>query len=591
MTDEARLAELHAALAAPGVDDALREQVLEEAVRRIAARHRPDPQGTLSDRLARLLRARRDRALAGAQASLDLDATRRAFDAVERWLGYAPGWAEGCEAAAAEHEREVLRATRALGDAEPTTAARAVLEAAIEHAALTAYLDAYGQSAGSYADAQAAREKAHEREAALFVARLSEATARVGGGAGADVLRAVLAAPEDDAPRLVFADWTTERGGDPERGEYIVLACGLAQSRWEALFHPERDARARALLGKNAGRWIDELELPGLERARFARGFVEHAELRFAATRTWLAHLVARTPLASLAIVGAEGADPEALSRVLDVPAIDALRRIALPGVRLERAKTLALFARVGGLHRLRCVDLAGSTWAESGLLAMEGVAPTSIEELDLTDVKFEAPRSLHALLASPAYAAVRSLRMEGAHGDEAAAAAAKGTWPRLRALRLSSMTSGATQALAGADLRLEELALAPVADVDVTALASAPFVPRLVSLTLTASAPPTGRALPRLLARTGRLEELVLRGFALDARDVSALGACESLASLRSLDLSECRIDDAAVKALVEATAFAALLEVRALGVWTRLGTEARNVLVKRFPHVALHC
>src|SRR5262249_51734963 len=39
-------------------------------------------------------------------------------------------------------------------------------------------------------------------------------------------LQAILAAPEDDTPRLVYADWLEERG-DP-RGEFIRIQCELA---------------------------------------------------------------------------------------------------------------------------------------------------------------------------------------------------------------------------------------------------------------------------------------------------------------------------------------------------------------------------
>jgi uncharacterized protein (TIGR02996 family) len=40
-------------------------------------------------------------------------------------------------------------------------------------------------------------------------------------------LQAILAAPDDDTPRLVYADWLDERG-DP-RGEFIRLQCELAK--------------------------------------------------------------------------------------------------------------------------------------------------------------------------------------------------------------------------------------------------------------------------------------------------------------------------------------------------------------------------
>src|SRR2546422_761256 len=43
----------------------------------------------------------------------------------------------------------------------------------------------------------------------------------------APFLRAICAHPDDDGPRLVYADWLDERG-DP-RGEFIRVQCGLAK--------------------------------------------------------------------------------------------------------------------------------------------------------------------------------------------------------------------------------------------------------------------------------------------------------------------------------------------------------------------------
>jgi uncharacterized protein (TIGR02996 family) len=41
-------------------------------------------------------------------------------------------------------------------------------------------------------------------------------------------LRAIGAAPEDDAPRLVYADWLDDRG-DAARAEFIRVQCELAR--------------------------------------------------------------------------------------------------------------------------------------------------------------------------------------------------------------------------------------------------------------------------------------------------------------------------------------------------------------------------
>ena len=44
-------------------------------------------------------------------------------------------------------------------------------------------------------------------------------------------LQSIIAAPDDDAPRLVYADWLEEHGGEPERAEFIRVQCELARTK------------------------------------------------------------------------------------------------------------------------------------------------------------------------------------------------------------------------------------------------------------------------------------------------------------------------------------------------------------------------
>src|SRR5438552_3752265 len=64
-------------------------------------------------------------------------------------------------------------------------------------------------------------------------------------------LQAILETPDDDAPRLVYADWLDDEG-DAERAEFIRLGCRLARldepdperedlrRRWDLLEHDHR---------------------------------------------------------------------------------------------------------------------------------------------------------------------------------------------------------------------------------------------------------------------------------------------------------------------------------------------------------------
>lgn len=85
----------------------------------------------------------------------------------------------------------------------------------------------------------------------------------------ADMLGAVLAEPDEDAPRLVMADWLEDRDapGDRERAEFIRAQCELALLR-KALVAPDGDSRVKAL-------WRRERELldgaspaPGMANVR-----------------------------------------------------------------------------------------------------------------------------------------------------------------------------------------------------------------------------------------------------------------------------------------------------------------------------------
>jgi uncharacterized protein (TIGR02996 family) len=79
--------------------------------------------------------------------------------------------------------------------------------------------------------------------------------------------RAILDAPHDDAPRLVYADWLDEHGR-PERAEFIRVQCQTAND-------PEHPARRReiTLWSRHAEEWQAELPAP-LRAYAFRRGFV-----------------------------------------------------------------------------------------------------------------------------------------------------------------------------------------------------------------------------------------------------------------------------------------------------------------------------
>jgi uncharacterized protein (TIGR02996 family) len=85
-------------------------------------------------------------------------------------------------------------------------------------------------------------------------------------------LRAIHDRPDDDAPRLVYADWLDERG-DADRAEFIRVQCALARAAADDPRRPERLAREQELLKRHGKVWgglLGEL----FSNLDFRRGFL-----------------------------------------------------------------------------------------------------------------------------------------------------------------------------------------------------------------------------------------------------------------------------------------------------------------------------
>src|SRR5262245_45372587 len=92
------------------------------------------------------------------------------------------------------------------------------------------------------------------------------------------LLRAIVEDPDDDLPRLAYADWLEERGDEAQLARADFIRTQVALSRM-ADDDPNRTAlvvRERLLLRRHGERWGNEIEGLGSE-PKFVRGFVEEA--------------------------------------------------------------------------------------------------------------------------------------------------------------------------------------------------------------------------------------------------------------------------------------------------------------------------
>ena len=306
-----------------------------------------------------------------------------------------------------------------------------------------------------------------------------------------DLVAAIRAAPDDDAPRMVYADWLQARG-DP-LGEWIALSLGLGLDGLPFGSPRRRDAERR----------LDALavELAWQQRfgvdVGFERGLVSKLSLPARdLTRpdaAWRGTLVRE-----LALVGRRP-PPDKRSLLADAIARMAVRALRVEW-QLDRDELAALLAA--------CPDL----------VALE-LAPTQLGDA-LGNVIADAHLPQLARLVATGHAWEREAYQLGDRGAEALAEAAWGD--SLRELVLRELRIGAPGAATLADGRLP---------LDVLDLSRNPIGPAGVIA---------------MLRQPGirRLRTLALAGCGIDDAVASAIAGTRALAQLRRLVLWEPGVD-----------------------------------------------
>ena len=210
-------------------------------------------------------------------------------------------------------------------------------------------------------------------------------------------LDAILREPEEDTPRLVFADWLDERaqGDDAARAALIRAQCKL-EALPEGKERKAAEKEARTLLKTHAKRWTAALRGPGLgEGWTFRRGFIDgcsispthfvgHAELifrhapllravRFPYAKGEVKDLAACPFLARLASVDLQQMWPcgqcpidAELRALFKSPHVNGLSRLSVALDRIDAVMARALVASEP-LRHLAALDLSGNPLGEAG--------------------------------------------------------------------------------------------------------------------------------------------------------------------------------------------------------------------------------
>jgi uncharacterized protein (TIGR02996 family) len=392
-------------------------------------------------------------------------------------------------------------------------------------------------------------------------------------------LRAILAEPDEDGARLVFADWLDEHG-DPDRADFIRVQCELARLPEPEPARDPLENRERALLARHEAAWLGEWPA-GIVEWAFRRGFVEEVAGPSAVLRDHGAPLRARHPIREVRLVHDGTTDPAGLA-----DALAGLRGLELVGGSAGPWRSVLALPGLAGLLSLSVQALAHPAGhpAETAALLHAAVRP-ALRRLDLPGLRLGAD-AVVAALWSPRAGLLEVLGLAG-NGLGPSFAPAVSRAPALAAVRELGLaenglgTAGVLPFLA-AGLPLAALHLAENGlDRDVLpALAHSPACRGLSRLDLSDNRR-LGGSLP-VLAGTpllAGLRQLGLAGCRLQPGDVLALSATDGgldwldlsrngegdlltvaltgrawAGGLAWLGLSESRLTDAAVSVLAEA-------------------------------------
>jgi uncharacterized protein (TIGR02996 family) len=360
---------------------------------------------------------------------------------------------------------------------------------------------------------------------------------------GAALLQAILADPDDDTPRLAYADWLEEQGTDPARAEFIRLQIEFARreargdaSRWELT------QRQQYLLAGYERAWTAELR-PLLGRSWvFRRGFVEGVRMTAAQLLSRARALFSRTPVREVNLVNVDGR----AARLARLPCLARLRALALyqlaPG-------DLAALASSPHLTGLTLLNLGGNWQLTPDDVQSLGSSPYMgrLDTLVINNIHGFGPPLVRALAEAPP-PALRSLDLGCCDLGEEEAAALAGSTP------LATL----------AELKLAYNALGPLG---AWALAASPRLAGLTALDLSANKIGTTGA--RALAGSPHLAgltSLTLIRNGIGDEGARALASSPSLARLERLFLAENALTDEGARALADSPHLGAL-------AWLNLG------------------
>ena len=372
-----------------------------------------------------------------------------------------------------------------------------------------------------------------------------------------EFIREIVHHPDDDAPRLVYADWLDERGD--ERGEFIRIQCRLESLGLRDPERPQLESRALRLVRRNSKGWAGKLRRHA-SRWEFRRGLVAAARVD---APTFLRHheeILAHAPIREIDFRKSH----ESLENLASCPALSRLSGIAFRHNELGRGGPQAAWRlpydndwstyhnrQASHLHQLRRRSLAPL----KKLLESESVRELKSLNLDDNVVGDEGAK----IVSEAAPEQLQSLSLRGSQITE------NGCSHIVKSKRLAKLRHIGLGGCINVSMNYDADTAGPFAE------AAAPLIDRVESLDLSQC----GITLESIVSfrdrTTERLTRLSLAGNMLQEKiygDSSptmkkAFSSSNLLYGVVELDFSSCYIDAPALNRLARSEGFSQLIKL----------------------------
>ena len=186
------------------------------------------------------------------------------------------------------------------------------------------------------------------------------------------LLAAICASPDEDTPRLAFADYLDEQGGEANvaRAAFIRIQCELARLPANATEAIAARQTEMDLWAAHRREWKQRIpDIPGINWRGYDRGFLTTIDAEQMSLFVRHANeLFAVAPVQNVRILHA---NPNTTGAIVGLQRLEWLRELDLTGCRVLTDDDALLLAQSPGVCNLRVLRLGGNRITEQGAQAL----------------------------------------------------------------------------------------------------------------------------------------------------------------------------------------------------------------------------